>query len=210
MSDAFQWSLSSADGVVWRAMWRTHGRTFILGAPLPAALPCSARRARPRPAPPATAGAGVPAAAVLPVGKAATLPHPRNKTPSPGDCFSSLRIQAGARPPHRLTPACCGFSSPACPRLRRHQSCTLCRAPSTALHHPLCSRRVEAGARLRHVPGALPAGAAAQAPAGPRLRCTGQAHIVILKLGLKWERKIGGGPAARERSPVLCVSGRHV
>ncbi|PRW33949.1 ABC transporter isoform A [Chlorella sorokiniana] len=29
VSDGFQWNLSSAQGVVWLSMWRTHGRTFI-------------------------------------------------------------------------------------------------------------------------------------------------------------------------------------
>ena len=33
VSDTFQWNLQAADGVVWRAMWRTHGRVFVMGAP---------------------------------------------------------------------------------------------------------------------------------------------------------------------------------
>ncbi|KAL4446696.1 hypothetical protein ABPG77_007940 [Micractinium sp. CCAP 211/92] len=46
VSDAFQWSLAGADGVVWRAMWRTHGRTFIIGTPAAHWLqgPCRAWR----------------------------------------------------------------------------------------------------------------------------------------------------------------------
>jgi hypothetical protein len=43
VADAFLWNLAAADGVVWRAMWRTHGRAFVLGAlPPGGGLLCSA------------------------------------------------------------------------------------------------------------------------------------------------------------------------
>lgn len=65
VSDAFQWNLAGADGVVWRAMWRTHGRTFVLGERGAAGAGCPAPRPR-------AVGVALPRAAMRP--RSAVLP----------------------------------------------------------------------------------------------------------------------------------------
>ncbi len=67
--------------------------------------------------------------------------------------------------------------------------CTLRGATRTARRPARsCSWGVEAGARHRHVPGPLPAGAAAQTPAGPRLWWAGMGQRFaagVLRSGLQ-------------------------